>query len=255
MARHHGGSQGGQRGAHRAEPADSGPLATVGHVLGSTVPKRVRPPRPLRVMVVSGVTIGLVLFGYSTTQVYLHFTEPEPGSGASALPEGDTHGGPMAAPSDAPSASPRATLSAAPSPSARPSASPRASATPERQEASPARQEETTADEQRESAASPRAAVSYSSVTYSEDSFSGQVVITNNSDSVLEGWELTLGFENVRVTAAWEVDWEATGNGVVARQTHYEGGLAPGESKTVNFTAEGPAQTPSCSLNGVSCGL
>ena len=87
----------GRRGAHRAEPTGSGPLATVGHVLGSTVPKRVSPPRPLRVAVVSGAIVGALLFSYSTTQIYLRFTEPDqtppaPSVTTSAAPPTDGHG-------------------------------------------------------------------------------------------------------------------------------------------------------------------
>jgi len=92
----------GRRGAHRAEPTGSGPLATVGHVLGSTVPKRVSPPRPLRVAVVSGAIVGALLFSYSTTQIYLRFTEPDqtppaPSVTTSAAPPTDGHGSPQAA--------------------------------------------------------------------------------------------------------------------------------------------------------------
>ncbi|MFD0774890.1 cellulose binding domain-containing protein [Streptomonospora algeriensis] len=61
---------------HRSEPADKSPMAAVGYFLGSTVPKRVQPPRLLNVLLISGVTLALTLFGYSTTQIYLRFSEP-----------------------------------------------------------------------------------------------------------------------------------------------------------------------------------
>lgn len=64
------------RGAHRAKPTGQGTFGSLGHMLGSTVPKRVQPPRFLRVLTISGLLVGLMMFGYSTTQVYLRFTEP-----------------------------------------------------------------------------------------------------------------------------------------------------------------------------------
>lgn len=69
----HGQRQGTRRGAHRNEPADTGALRRLGGFIESTVPKRVEPPRLLNVLVVSGVILGLLLFGYSTTQIYLQF--------------------------------------------------------------------------------------------------------------------------------------------------------------------------------------
>lgn len=69
----HGQRQGTRRGAHRSEPADTGALRRLGGFIESTVPKRVEPPRLLNVLVVSGVILGLLLFGYSTTQIYLQF--------------------------------------------------------------------------------------------------------------------------------------------------------------------------------------
>lgn len=62
-----------RRGAHRSEPEDAGALRRFSGFLGSTVPRRVEPPRLLNVLVVSGVLLGLLLFGYSTTQIYLQF--------------------------------------------------------------------------------------------------------------------------------------------------------------------------------------
>ncbi|MDT0327822.1 cellulose binding domain-containing protein [Nocardiopsis lambiniae] len=70
----HGQRQGGiRRGAHRSEPENVGALRRFGGLIESTVPKRVEPPRLLNVLVVSGVILGLLLFGYSTTQIYLQF--------------------------------------------------------------------------------------------------------------------------------------------------------------------------------------
>ncbi|WP_017626279.1 cellulose binding domain-containing protein [Nocardiopsis chromatogenes] len=206
-----GGSGGGRRGAHRSEPEHSGALRTVGLMLGSTVPKRVRPPRLLSVLLISGVTVGLVLFGYSTTQIYLRFSEPP-------VEHGTTPVGPSAGPSTQDSGGGEARAE--------------------------------------EDASGAPAALSYTTVEASSTAFTGRVTVTNTGSTALEGWELVLGFDGATVTSAWDVDWEATGSGVVARAPASGGGLAPGESVEVNFTAEGVAQPPSsCTFNGDSCSL
>ncbi|WP_026128622.1 cellulose binding domain-containing protein [Nocardiopsis halophila] len=225
-----------RRGAHRSEPEQSGPLQTVGIVLGSTVPKKVRPPRLLSVLLLSGVTLGLVLFGYSTTQIYLRFSEPPVEHGTS--PSGGPAGGPSAAPGDGTGGG-----------EAR------------------AEQEQGTGgadgsgdggpgEAGRESAAGEPAAMSYTTVEASSSNFTGRVTLTNTGADTLDGWELVLGFDGATVTSAWDVEWEATGDGVVARAPDWGDGLAPGESVEVNFTAEGTAQAPStCVFNGESCSL
>lgn len=72
----------GRRGAHRAEPHDTGKLATLTRVLESTVPRKVSPPHVLTVLVLSGVTLALTLFAYSTTQIHLKFSGPPTGQDA-----------------------------------------------------------------------------------------------------------------------------------------------------------------------------
>ena len=96
----HGQRQGTRRGAHRSEPADTGTLRRLGGFIESTVPRRVEPPRLLNVLVVSGVVLGLLLFGYSTTQIHLQFGGgPEgdaqnPGAGGEPGPSGGMTPGP-----------------------------------------------------------------------------------------------------------------------------------------------------------------
>ncbi|WP_067966959.1 cellulose binding domain-containing protein [Nocardiopsis trehalosi] len=204
-------ARGDRRGAHRAEPADSGPLATVGHVLESTVPKRVQPPRFLTVLLVSGTTLALTLFGYSTTQIYLRFSDPGDGPSGSPGASGPLDPGAGGASPSAPAAGGGDTSVSA---------------------------------------------VSYRTVESSSGTFTGRVTVTNTGADVLEDWELDLGFADARVTSADSVEWEPTDSGVVARPPAGSGGLAPGASVTVDFTAEGPAQSPiTCSLNGAPCDL
>lgn len=214
-----------RRGAHRSEPEQSGPLRTVGMVLGSTVPKKVRPPRLLSVLLVSGVTLGLVLFGYSTTQIYLRFSEP-PVEHGTAPSGGPAAGGPSAAaPGDGTGGG-------------------------------EARAEEEQGPGGTQGAVGATTAMSYTTVEASSSDFTGRVTLTNTGAETLNGWELVLGFDGATVTSAWDVEWEATGDGVVARAPDRGDGLAPGESVDVNFTAEGTAQAPSsCVFNGESCSL
>ncbi len=197
-------------------------------MLESTVPKRVQPPRLLTVLLVSGVTLALTLFGYSTTQIYLRFSEPPmdqgsaPGSGTSDRIDPTESAG---------------TGTSAPGPGA--SAGP--------------------GDDTKDGSGTDApiiSTVSYQTVESSGTAFTGEVTVTNTSDSVLDGWELALGFADAEVTSAWNVDWEPTQDGIIARQPAGAAGLAPGETVTVGFTAEGTAQSPtSCLLNGRSCDL
>ncbi|GAA3745349.1 cellulose binding domain-containing protein [Salinactinospora qingdaonensis] len=267
-------AEGGQRGAHRAEPQGSGPLATVGHVLGSTVPKRVQPPRLLRVLLISGMTIGLCLFGYSTTQIYLRFTEPPASPGANGEPDFNIQVEPTSgemSPSATPEVDARATVEAqSQSPSPEPTSVEESTEQADDQRSQSPQQTSQQQDQQQEDAdhddqatataagaqSGASASVSYSTVTYSDSGFGGQVVITNNGESTIEDWRLRLSFSDVTVTAAWEADWQSTGKGIIARKPDWKSGIAPGESTTLSFTAEGEAQPPTdCSFNGASCGL
>ncbi|MBV2362591.1 cellulose binding domain-containing protein [Streptomonospora nanhaiensis] len=204
------------RGAHRAEPANPGGLAAVGYFLGSTVPKRVQPPRLINVLLVSGVTLALTLFGYSTTQIYLRFSDP-PDSGSPAPGAGERV--PPTAEADA----------------AQPGTGPGGSA---------------------DSASSTVSVVSYETVESSATGFTGAVTVTNTGTAVLADWELALEFADATVTSVRDVDWRATEHGVVARAPDSSDGLGPGESVTLSFTAAGTAQAPvTCALNGRPCDL
>ncbi|GAB3451939.1 hypothetical protein GCM10027570_29530 [Streptomonospora sediminis] len=211
-----------RRGAHRSEPAEKSGLASVGYFLGSTVPRRVQPPRLLNVLLVSGVTLALALFGYSTTQIYLRFSEPPTAQDSGPVTPGTSD---RLAPSGG---------------SASPESDPHASGSG--------------------GGSTPNAAVvsvvSYEAVESSATEFTGEVTVTNTGATVLDDWELALEFADAKVTSAWDVEWRATENGIVAREPEWSKGLGPGESVTVNFTADGRAQNPvSCSLNGHTCDL
>ena len=214
------GRHGIRRGAHRNEPENAGALRRIGGLIESTVPKRVEPPRLLNVLVISGVILGLLLFGYSTTQIYLQF------------------GG-----------SPGATN--APDPG---ELSPSQDATPDsdRDEAVSNGDGE---GPQTQSGSSP-ITVAYEITRTTDSGFSGLVTVTNTSQTRLTAWELALAFETAEVTDVRDADWEPIEDGILARQPGGQDGLEPGESVTLDFDALGPAESPArCSLNGHVCGL
>ncbi|GAB2498376.1 cellulose binding domain-containing protein [Nocardiopsis aegyptia] len=216
------GRHGTRRGAHRNEPEDAGALRRIGGLIESTVPKRVEPPRLLNVLVISGVILGLLLFGYSTTQIYLQFGG-SPGATESPDP------GAIAPSQDATADS----------------ESDEAVSNGDGRDQGP----------QTQSGSSP-ITVGYEITQTTDSGFSGLVTITNTSQSRLTAWELALAFETAEVTEVRDADWEPIEDGILARQPGGQDGLVPGESATMGFDAVGPAQSPiRCSLNGHVCGL
>ncbi|GAB3718144.1 cellulose binding domain-containing protein [Nocardiopsis nanhaiensis] len=207
-----------RRGAHRSEPEDAGALRRFGGLLGSTVPKRVEPPRLLNVLVISGVLLGLLLFGYSTTQIYLQFGGTP---GASEMP--------------------------GPQDGAEPS-----------HDASPSDEHDAADAEdgpQTQAGAEPTTVV-YQVLESTTTGFTGQVTVTNTSSTPLDAWELALAFETAEVTDVPDADWEALDDGILARQSGTDSGLEPGDSVSLSFEAVGVAQSPTrCSLNGHVCDL
>ncbi|MBR8740523.1 cellulose binding domain-containing protein [Nocardiopsis sp. MG754419] len=216
MARRHGA----RRGAHRSEPENAGPLRRFGGLLESTVPKRVEPPRLLNVLVVSGVILGLLLFGYSTTQIYLQFggapgATEAPGPRDGAEPGHDT------------------------------SSAPEQDPTPERGGSGPQTQ-----------AGTEPTTVVYRVLESTPVGFTGHVTVTNTSSGTLDAWELALAFESAEITEVRDADWESLDDGILARKSGAEAALEPGESATLTFDAVGTVQSPvRCSLNGHVCDL
>ncbi|MBQ1081528.1 MULTISPECIES: cellulose binding domain-containing protein [unclassified Nocardiopsis] len=217
MARRHGH----RRGAHRSEPENAGALRRFGGLLESTVPKRVEPPRLLNVLVVSGVILGLLLFGYSTTQIYLQFGGP-PGATEAPGPQDGTE----------------PTHDASPRPDRGGASSGEGNTGPQTQ------------------AGSEPTAVSYQVLEATAVGFTSRVTVTNTSRTRLDAWELALAFETADVTEVHDADWEPLDDGILARQSGTDGHLDPGESVTLTFDAIGVSQSPvRCSLNGHVCDL
>lgn len=210
--------RGTRRGAHRSEPEDAGALRRFGGLLESTVPKRVEPPRLLNVLVISGVILGLLLFGYSTTQIYLQF--------------GNAPGG-----TDAPGAQ----EDMAPSHDATPG---------------PEREATSEDDGPQTQAGAESTTVVYEIVDTHESGFTGSLTVTNTSQNWLEAWELALAFDNAEIIDVDDADWEPIEDGVLARQPGEQEGLPPGDSVSLTFHAVGVPESPMrCSLNGHVCNL
>ena len=173
----------------------------------------------LNVLVVSGVLLGLLLFGYSTTQIYLQFGGD---SGASENP-GATE-------------------------DLEPESSPGSSST---------EQDPGNSDGPRTQAGTEPTTVVYRVVDRSAAGFTGSVTLTNTSDSRLDSWELALAFDDAEVTEVHDADWEPLEDGILARQPGNGDGLDPGESVTISFDAMGDPEDPParCSLNGHVCNL
>ncbi|MEV2276318.1 cellulose binding domain-containing protein [Nocardiopsis sp. NPDC049922] len=207
-----------RRGVHRSEREDAGVLRRIGGYLESTVPKRVEPPRLINVLVVSGVILGLLLFGYSTTQIYLQF------------------GG-----------SPGATQIPGTQDGARPSHG-----------ASPDDEEDGSSGERGEevqSGVEPTTVV-YELVETSATGFTARVTITNTSRVTLDAWELALAFDTAEVIEVRDADWEPFSDGILAGQPGSQEDLEPGDSATLELDALGAPQYPvRCSLNGHVCAL
>ena len=238
------------RGVHRAGPTGTGPLANLTSVLGSTVPKRVRPPQPLRVLTISGIVVGLVLLGYSTTLVNLRFTEPPmedtpQEAPNSQLPAGDPSPDQDTVPESLPPAQGADTVQPEASPS---SPEPSGQATPEPQQ-------DEAQETNQDSANAGEVSVTYGMTQFSEENFGAQLVITNGGADSLSPWEIEVAFEDARLVTAWQTDWEPTESGARFHQPQWHDNLAPGESATVQFSAQGTPQTPDCTINGRSCHL
>lgn len=218
----HGWRNSNRRGVHRSEPEDGGVLRRLGGLIESTVPKRVEPPRLLNVLVVSGVILGLLLFGYSTTQIYLQF--------------GSTPG-------------------ATEDPGAQDGARPTHDASPGTDAEEPAAGGEGTRGPQTQAGSEPTTVV-YRITESTAAGFSGHVTITNTSQTSLDGWELALAFDSAEVTHVNGADWEEIEGGILARRPADQDSLAPGDSVALTFEAVGVAQSPvRCSLNGHVCEL
>ncbi|MEV6693430.1 cellulose binding domain-containing protein [Micromonospora sp. NPDC051196] len=88
-------------------------------------------------------------------------------------------------------------------------------------------------------------------------SFTGNVTITNTSNTPVNGWTLTFSFTNgQRITSSWNASVTQSNALVTARNLSHNGTLAPGASTSFGFLGNGGISNPppvGWTLNGSPC--
>ncbi|MFB9800449.1 endo-1,4-beta-xylanase, partial [Streptomonospora salina] len=101
--------------------------------------------------------------------------------------------------------------------------------------------------------------VSYSVANEWGSGFTGQITVTNDGGSALNGWDLEFDFPGgQQITNGWSADWSQSGSTVTASNTDWNGSLPAGESVSIGFNADhsgSSAEPDSFTLNGESCSV
>jgi beta-glucosidase len=102
-------------------------------------------------------------------------------------------------------------------------------------------------------------AVTYRLVNQWDVGFQADITIRNTGSAPVDGWRLVWTFgQGQRVTQLWGGEATARGDTVTVRNADWNGGLAPGATATVGFTASHRGRNPvpiTFSLNGAPCVL
>ncbi|MBT2382956.1 cellulose binding domain-containing protein [Streptomyces sp. ISL-11] len=88
--------------------------------------------------------------------------------------------------------------------------------------------------------------------------YTGQFVVTNDTDKELSGWTLTFELpEGTKVTSLWNGKHTVSGRNVTVRPESWNGSIAPGKSVTVGFVAagDGAAGPVTCRIDNGTCSL
>ncbi len=100
----------------------------------------------------------------------------------------------------------------------------------------------------------PAVTVAYVLTQQWNGGFHGQFTITNHGTSWLDNWQLAATLPGDQVTSASGAAYQASGGTLTFQPALLQGGLAPGASLTLSFTAEGATTRPAgCTLNGSAC--
>lgn len=87
--------------------------------------------------------------------------------------------------------------------------------------------------------------------------FTGEVAVTHNGSSALDGWELSWDFPaGQQVTSGWSGEWSQSGSTVTVSNRGWNGDVPPGGSVRVGFNASHTGSNPeptAFTLNGRSC--
>ncbi|PRX95643.1 cellulose binding domain-containing protein [Allonocardiopsis opalescens] len=226
-----------------------------------TARDRSRRPRLAGALLSSGLVFGLLLLAYSTSHIYLRFTNaPLDGDSSYAMPGAVT--GPESSPGlsgldqgASAVATPSAPASAEPSGEPSPSAEPEqdSGGAPEGQDTE--EPDDTPRPDPRSTSAGEaqaRPVVSYSVVDDWWYGFQGQLVITNQGDRALDGWNVTVRLDDAYVNDLWGADeWDRERDGFRAGAG---GRLDPGETAVIGFNASGDGpELRGCTINGAGC--
>ncbi len=144
-------------------------------------------------------------------------------------------------PTPKPSRTPKPHTSKKPKPQASHSAAPRATAAP-------------NPPVTHQPGPPPPVTVTYTVVQQFSNGFQGRFVITNNSGSALDGWQLTATLAGDQIMSASGSAYQANGDSITFDQALLQGPIGPGNSLTLTFNASGTNTSPSsCSLDGNAC--
>lgn len=101
----------------------------------------------------------------------------------------------------------------------------------------------------------PTISVRYLVPGQSFEGFEGEVVVVNNGQEPLSGWQIVVALEGDTVTSVENASGFVS-NGILLMQPNAgAAAVPPGGTLRVFFTAEGTQTTPlACAFNGITCG-
>jgi hypothetical protein len=98
-------------------------------------------------------------------------------------------------------------------------------------------------------------ALTYTTTDRWNTGYNGQVDIANGSTASINGWTLTFELPSSTVTQVWNASYTRASDGTfTVRNASWNGTIAPGQSTSFAFGANGTPATPtSCTFNGTPC--
>ncbi|GAA0647780.1 glycoside hydrolase family 18 chitinase [Streptomyces thermocarboxydovorans] len=107
--------------------------------------------------------------------------------------------------------------------------------------------------------ASPAQAAASATATYVKTQdwgtgFEGKWTVKNTGTTTINSWTVEWDFPSgTKVTSAWDATVTSSGNHWTAKNTGWNGTLAPGASVSFGFNGTGSGSPSNCTLNGGSC--
>lgn len=166
----------------------------------------------------------------------------QPAAAPAGTTPSDTPTASSAAPT-APASPPSPTLTPTPSPAPTPAPTSTPSPTPSPTPPPPA-----------PAAAAPEVTVTYSTSPHHRDGFFGHLTIENEGTAAVNGWQLVITLPGDNVDWVWNAQWQLNGDSLVLSPASGGDVIEPGQSVSVNFSAQGDTTSPtSCTFNGAAC--